>query len=344
MKRGGDDHAESNQAYGALTEGFYLASFTFERAMTRVLWLLKEGRWMTVGNGFDDVNAFIRSLPMQHFKVLAEQRKEFVQKVKELQPQISNRAIGDALGVAPATIDRAAASNEAPDAGKAQGNGGRAASNEAPGAAAGRRDARIIGQRGEREERREAKLKSIGAAAALSGLFPVLYADPPWEDEFGHSGRDTEDHYPVMDLDAIKALPVIDIAPPDAVLYLWALPHMHPSGVEVMTAWGFNYRTEIIWGKEGVPGIGQYVRNQHENLLIGRRGKFPPPAEALRPPSLIMAPRGAHSEKPAIFAELIERWYPAVPKIELFCRGSPRPGWAAWGNEATVRRDAVRRR
>ena len=68
--------------------------------------------------------------------------------------------------------------------------------------------------------------------------------------------------------------------------------------------------------------------------MIGRRGTFPPPPEFLRSPSVIHAPIGKHSEKPAIFAELIERWYPELPKIELFCRGRARPGWSAWGNEA----------
>ena len=68
-------------------------------------------------------------------------------------------------------------------------------------------------------------------------------------------------------------------------------------------------------------------------LLIGRRGKFPPPPEAVRSPSVISAPRDEHSAKPDGFIELIERWYPDQPKIELFRRGAPRPGWSCWGNE-----------
>jgi N6-adenosine-specific RNA methylase IME4 len=68
--------------------------------------------------------------------------------------------------------------------------------------------------------------------------------------------------------------------------------------------------------------------------MIGRRGSFPPPPQAVRSPSLVMAPRGEHSAKPGVFIELIERWYPGLAKIELFCRGPARPGWSAWGNEA----------
>ena len=66
-----------------------------------------------------------------------------------------------------------------------------------------------------------------------------------------------------MKLDAIKALPVAKISAPDAALYLWALPHMIAAALEVMAAWGFDYRTQMIWGKDQI-GIGQWVRNQHE--------------------------------------------------------------------------------
>jgi N6-adenosine-specific RNA methylase IME4 len=100
-----------------------------------------------------------------------------------------------------------------------------------------------------------------------------------------------------------------------------------------MAAWGFEYRTHLIWGKDKI-GLGQYVRNQHELLLIGRRGAFPPPAEGVRSPSLVMAPVGKHSEKPTAFVEMIERFYPDAPKIEMFRRGRARKGWDAWGNEA----------
>ena len=325
--------ADANQAYGALTEGLYIAGFTFERAMGHALGLLKKEGWRLCGPGFDDVNDFIRSLKLDQFKVLAEQRKEFAERVKALQPKVSNRAIADALGVHHQTINRDTGANAPPDARNARQNGQAAGANAPPGAADGRRDAKILVQRDKREERRDEKLASLGDAARLSGRFSVFYADPPWQDEFGNSGRQTELHYPVMDLDAIKALPVAEISADDAVLYLWALPHMRRQADEVMKAWGFEYRSEIIWVKDKI-GIGQWVRNQHETLLIGRRGAFPPPPEAVRSPSVIMAPRGDHSAKPDIFAELIERFYPNLPKIELFRRGPARPGWSAWGTEA----------
>ena len=161
----------------------------------------------------------------------------------------------------------------------------------------------------------------------------MIYADPPWQDEFGPNDRQAELHYPVMSLAEIMALPVAGVCTADALLYLWAVPHMIPSALEVMSAWGFEYRTEMIWGKDKF-GLGEWVRQQHEVLMIGRRGSFPPPPPAARLSSLITAPRGEHSAKPAVFAEMIERAYPDVPKLEMFRRGPSRPGWSSWGNQA----------
>jgi len=166
-----------------------------------------------------------------------------------------------------------------------------------------------------------------------TGRYSVIYADPPWEDDFGFTGREVERHYPVMALDDIKALPVYEISTPDAVLFLWALPHMLPKALDVMAHWCFEYRTCMVWAKDRI-GLGQWVRNQHELLLIGRRGQFPPPPEELRSPSLIEAPVSEHSAKPEVFAEMIELWFPNAVKLELFRRGPARPGWRAWGSEA----------
>jgi N6-adenosine-specific RNA methylase IME4 len=108
---------------------------------------------------------------------------------------------------------------------------------------------------------------------------------------------------------------------------------MVPAALEVMAAWGFDYRTQLIWAKDKI-GLGEWIRLQHEVLLIGRRGAFPPPPTGVRSPSIITAPRAEHSAKPDVFAEMIERWYPESAKIELFRRGTARRGWGAWGNEA----------
>jgi N6-adenosine-specific RNA methylase IME4 len=328
-----NEPAEANQAYGALTEGLYLASFTFERAMGRTLWLLRKDGWKKVGDGFEDVNDFVRSLRLDRFKVLADQRKEFVARVKKLQPAVSNRAIAQALGVDHQTVNNDAGDKSPRIAWKPLEKASRGGEKPPRSAADGKRDAKRIDDRDTREERREEKLASIAEAAELKGLFSIFYGDPAWEDQFGPNDRQTELHYPVMTLEEIKAVAVASCSTPDAALYLWALPHMKPSALEVMASWGFEYRTEIVWIKDKI-GLGEWARNQHENLLIGRRGAFPPPPTAVRSPSVIYASRGEHSAKPEVFAEMIERWYPQSAKIELFRRGPARPGWQAWGNQA----------
>jgi N6-adenosine-specific RNA methylase IME4 len=136
-----------------------------------------------------------------------------------------------------------------------------------------------------------------------------------------------------MELADICALPVANIAIPDAVLFLWTtVPHLQEA-FRVLAAWGFEYRSNIVWVKDKI-GLGYWVRNQHELLLIGARGNMRSPAEEARPPSVIYAPRREHSRKPDEAYELIERMYPTLPKIELFARVESRPGWSAWGNEA----------
>ena len=100
----------------------------------------------------------------------------------------------------------------------------------------------------------------------------------------------------------------------------------------MLSAWGFSYRSNEVWVKPSI-GLGVWTRNRHELLLIGRRGNASPAEPALRLDSVIEAPRGRHSEKPACVYERLEHLYPALSKLELFARGVPRAGWSGWGNE-----------
>lgn len=165
--------------------------------------------------------------------------------------------------------------------------------------------------------------------------YPVIYADPPWRYEnppIGATSRAIENHYPTMTLEEICAMPVGELAADDAILYLWATAPKLAECLEVIRAWGFDYRTNMVWDKEKI-GMGYHARNQHELLLICKRGNIPPPPPGTQPSSVYREPRGDHSAKPSFFAEMIEAAYPNLPKIELFCR-SPRPGWVAWGNQS----------
>jgi N6-adenosine-specific RNA methylase IME4 len=163
------------------------------------------------------------------------------------------------------------------------------------------------------------------------GSFPVIYADPPWRYDFAvdETTRAVENHYPTMGLEEIAGLNVP--AADDGVLFLWATSPKVPEALIVLTAWGYEYRTCMVWVKDRI-GMGYYARQQHELLLIGARGDIPAPAPSTRPPSVITAPRTEHSTKPHEVYGLIEAMYPDYPKCELFQR-EPRDGWVGWGNQ-----------
>ncbi len=168
----------------------------------------------------------------------------------------------------------------------------------------------------------------------LDGQYPIIYADPPWRYEHVKTeNRAIENHYPTMDLDEICALPVSDIATPDSVLFLWTTSPKLAESMQVIDAWGYTYRTCMVWDKDRI-GMGYYARQQHELLLIATRGSVPVPEPENRPPSVIRIKRDdEHSAKPAEFYAMIERMYPELRKLELFAR-TRRDGWSAWGNQA----------
>jgi N6-adenosine-specific RNA methylase IME4 len=162
------------------------------------------------------------------------------------------------------------------------------------------------------------------------GPFELLYADPPWQLGHPHGPYAPENHYPTLSLEQLAALQPPAAA--DAVLFLWAVSCRLPDALQLMEAWGFQYKTSLVWVKDWI-GLGSWVRHRHEPLLLGRKGSYPAPDPEDRPDSVIQAARGRHSEKPTVVYELLERAYPHASKLELFARGSPRPGWTAWGNE-----------
>jgi N6-adenosine-specific RNA methylase IME4 len=165
--------------------------------------------------------------------------------------------------------------------------------------------------------------------------FGLILADPPWRfDVYSENGMDrsAENHYPTLNTETICQLDVPSISAPDCILFLWATAPMLPDALKVMQSWGFEYKTNFIWAKDRI-GTGYWARNRHELLLVGTKGNVPAPSMGEQWPSLIDAPVMAHSEKPEVFFELIEEYFPTLPKIELNRRGLPRPSWAAWGLE-----------
>jgi N6-adenosine-specific RNA methylase IME4 len=182
-----------------------------------------------------------------------------------------------------------------------------------------------------RRVRRALRDQALVKAPPLpEGPFELIYADPPWKLGNPDGAYAPENHYPTMPPAEIEALALP--AAEQAVLFLWAVNCLLPQALAVIEAWGFTYKANIAWDKGSI-GPGTWLRQQHELLLVGTKGGFPPPEPQRRPASVIGAKRRRHSQKPEAAYELIERAYPEVSKLELFARGTPRAGWAAWGNE-----------
>lgn len=164
------------------------------------------------------------------------------------------------------------------------------------------------------------------------GPYDVIYGDPPWRYE-SCTVKPTiaiERHYPTMELAEIKQLDIPTAK--DAVLFLWTTAPKLVEALEVMKAWGFEYRTCAIWDKISL-GLGHWFRIDHEILLVGRRGNYPTPPEKKRVSSVFRIKKRKHSEKPDIVRCWIEEWYPDARKIELFAR-TRYEGWEVWGAEA----------
>lgn len=163
--------------------------------------------------------------------------------------------------------------------------------------------------------------------------YQVIYADPPWaysnKNTGGSMKSGSQSKYPTMTLNEICNLKVP--AAKDSVLFLWATVPMMPEAFQVMHTWGFKYKTMITWRKVMSLGMGYWWRGQTEHLLFGVKGKVK--AFRMQEKNFIEHKVGRHSEKPAVFRELIERATVHMPdKLEMFARVES-PGWEVFGNE-----------
>lgn len=167
--------------------------------------------------------------------------------------------------------------------------------------------------------------------------FTLILADPPWTYNIeAKRGSDRiSEHYHQMTTQEICDLPVHRITIKDAYLLLWVTSPKMDDGMEVLKKWGFTYLTQMIWDKE-LMGLGHVVRQQHEILIIGRKGHPRPPAMKFR--SVIKERRTDHSRKPVKSYEIIEGMFPDARKIELFARWVY-PGWTGVGDQAEPKPD-----
>lgn len=188
-----------------------------------------------------------------------------------------------------------------------------------------------------RAEIRKRRQMSVSASMPAD-IFNVVLADPPWQYGADWGTGVADNHYPTMPLEDIAALPEkmgLQVAD-DAVLFLWVTNPFIVKALTVIEAWGFEYKSNIVWVKTELdkPGVGFYVRGRHELLFICTRGAFTPLDKAVSPPigSVLESPIGEHSAKPEEVYSIIERLYPGCRYIELFARQS-REGWAAYGSD-----------
>ena len=153
--------------------------------------------------------------------------------------------------------------------------------------------------------------------------FPTIYADPPWPYTNTAARGAAVNHYRTMTLEAVRNEPVKQLAADQAHLHLWTTNAFLREAFDVIRAWGFHYKSCLVWIKPQL-GMGNYWRVSHEFLLLGVRGNLPFRDRTCR--SWLLARRTAHSRKPFAFRELIERVSPA-PYLELYgARNSPTQG------------------
>jgi N6-adenosine-specific RNA methylase IME4 len=170
----------------------------------------------------------------------------------------------------------------------------------------------------------------------------TILADPPWQFT-NRTGKVAPEHrrlsrYGTLTLEEIKSIPVASALAEKAHLYLWTPNALLAEGMAVLEAWGFTYKTNLVWLKvrrDGGPdgrGVGFYFRNTTELVLFGVRGKMRTLAPGRRQVNVLRTRKREHSRKPDELYALIESCSPG-PYLELFARGS-RNGWHAWGNQS----------
>jgi N6-adenosine-specific RNA methylase IME4 len=173
--------------------------------------------------------------------------------------------------------------------------------------------------------------------------YSAIYADPPWSFRNWSAkgtGRNAISHYDCLDFSALAALPIADLAADNCALFLWAIDPLLPRALELLKAWGFEYKTvAFYWIKlnsaakhkaDFFTGLGYWTRANPEQCLLATRGKPARQAKDVR--RLVVEKRREHSRKPDCVRERIERLV-SGPYIELFARET-KSGWDCWGDQA----------
>jgi len=176
--------------------------------------------------------------------------------------------------------------------------------------------------------------------------YNVLYCDPPWKYDSNRAGRDNkhgaDQNYKLTGMVGLKAMPIREITSDDSLCFMLVTVPMMRDGLELLSAWGFTYKTMITWEKTGLLGMGRWVRVQTEHILIGVKGHVKPFGHQER--NIYRHKIGKHSQKPHFFRILVEtlagKSFDELYKLELFARSREGffpdyeyEGWDVYGNE-----------
>ncbi len=177
-------------------------------------------------------------------------------------------------------------------------------------------------------------VRDLGTLMRMGAKYPTIYADPPWPYTNTAARGAAENHYKTMTFASIRDEPVKQLAAENAHLHLWTTNAFLREAFDVIRAWGFRYKSCLVWIKPQL-GMGNYWRVSHEFLLLGVRSSLPFADRTCR--SWLSARRTIHSRKPFAFREIIERVSPG-PYLELYGREEqPRTEWTVYGSQVERR-------
>ena len=177
-------------------------------------------------------------------------------------------------------------------------------------------------------------IRSLPSPDLPDRKFELIYADPPWAYDTAESSKEIDAHYPTMELEDLCNMDVKSIAWDNCTLYLWATTARLDWAFPVIEAWGFKYKTSMIWDKV-VHNLGHYCSARHELLLIAGKGHSEPADQVLANSidSVQSIPKSKiHSKKPFEIRDILDSLYPDKKKIQMFSRDKYE-GWTNWGNK-----------
>jgi N6-adenosine-specific RNA methylase IME4 len=338
--------------YGRLCESVHVTTYSMERACQSLEYLLGEDRWKTVGNGQEEIDVFLKNIDLSSFKIAADRRKNLAIKLEAL--AATQRATAKALGVGVATVNRDLDPVPTGTKPKTTPQQKQAliddvvpsgtppptpppASIPQSGADVARVVEKVAASKEKKEDNARSK-KELLEQPLPEDKYRVFYADPPWTYTSGDQHSTEEQatvlgtHYPSMTIAELCDMDIKSMAADDAVLFLWVTSPLLEEAFVVIRAWGFEYKTSMVWDKVK-HNVGHYVSVRHEFILICTKGSCKPDVPTLHN-SVLRIERTEHSRKPEEVRKIIDEIYPAGKRTELFARGKVPEHWDTWGNEA----------